>query len=142
MEKNLEIFINLSVEVTGFSKDTIAPSVTNFELPPFYYKEAKIKFGKSFDEMLSAYAQNDLSYVLNKPCYGEMVRQTTFLWYMGAWAINPNDTFGVTTDMINAISYQKGLVWDVMQSHPMGYSKYRYGYWAHLPGELNAYTGN
>jgi hypothetical protein len=73
-------------------------------------------------------------------------RKLIFLWYSGAWpTIIPKteDTPEMTSsEMLSAKSYTQGLAWQVMQSHPMGDSNYRYGYWANEPADLSGYTGN
>ncbi len=137
---NLELFTELSVEATGISKEILAPAVSNYDLVGTYYNESIKKFGDYFmDKLLNRYEQYGLTKLDIEP-YEEMVQQITFLWYMGAWAVETS--FGVQTRTISAIAYQKGMSWQVMQSHPMGYSVSRYGYWAHLPGDLEAYVGN
>ena len=69
-----------------------------------------------------------------------------YLWYMG---IIPGiqqsggsfefNAFGTST--AGSEAYTTGLVWNVMQAHPMGYSNYSYGYWSKEPVDLEYYTG-
>ena len=144
MKSNLEVFIDLSVVLTGISKEILAPAVTNFDLAEHYFKESKNKFGKCFDNLIEEFRDikdpNDIKVILDHILLGLMARQITFLWYMGAWAVETS--FGVQTRIIDSISYQKGMVWQVMQSHAMGYSLSRYGHWAVEPGDLKAYIGD
>ena len=74
------------------------------------------------------------------------LRQLIFLWYMGAWPTVHSDdspTRGQTfSEIVSATSYTQGLVWRVMQSHPMGSSNYTYGYWADDPPALKDYLEN
>ncbi len=58
----------------------------------------------------------------------------------GAWPTVDGDM--TSSQMLSAKSYTQGLAWQVMQSHPMGDSNYRYGYWAKEPADLSGYTGN
>lgn len=73
-------------------------------------------------------------------------RKLIFMWYSGAWPtiIPASATAPETTvsEIISAKSYTCGLAWQVMQSHPMGDSNFRYGYWAKAPIPLSDYTGN
>lgn len=73
-------------------------------------------------------------------------RKLIFMWYSGAWPTlipaTASAAASTVSEMISAKSYTTGLVWQVMQSHPMGDSNYRYGYWAIPPASLNDYTGN
>ena len=75
------------------------------------------------------------------------MRQLIFLWYAGAWPTvqaDPGSPTGGQTfsSVLSADSYTQGLVWRVMQSHPMGRTTYNYGYWANVPAPLSAYLEN
>ena len=72
------------------------------------------------------------------------MRQLIFLSYAGAWptvlADAGSPTGGQTfSTVLSADSYTQGLVWRVMQSHPMGRTTYNYGYLAHDPPPPSAY---
>ena len=73
-------------------------------------------------------------------------RKLIFMWYAGAWpTVIPATTTtpaSTVSDIISEDAYTSSLVWQVMQSHPMGDSNYRYGYWAKDPVPLSDYTGN
>lgn len=57
----------------------------------------------------------------------------TKMWYLGSW-YETSDSSG---QVISESAYLRGLVWQVMQSHPMGKSRQRYGYWEKEPLSLN-----
>jgi hypothetical protein len=67
------------------------------------------------------------------------------MWYSGAWPTlipaSASAPASTVSNLISAKSYTCGLAWQVMQSHPMGDSNYRYGYWSSQPPALNDYTG-
>jgi hypothetical protein len=68
------------------------------------------------------------------------------MWYSGAWptliSSTATEPASTVSDLISENTYTASLVWQVMQSHPMGDSNYRYGYWAKPPVPLSDYTGN
>jgi len=71
------------------------------------------------------------------------------MWYLGAWYIpGVQGGFGFPPTPLQIISseaYTNGLVWKVMQSHPMGFSPFTFGYWSQVPGPLSSFgvnTGN
>jgi hypothetical protein len=71
------------------------------------------------------------------------------MWYLGSWYV-PGVLGGggfapPPLQVISSVAYTNGLVWRVMQSHPMGYSAFTFGYWSQQPGSLSSFgvnTGN
>ena len=71
------------------------------------------------------------------------------MWYLGSWYV-PGVLGGggfapPPLQVISAQAYTNGLVWKVMQSHPMGFSPFTFGYWSQTPGPLSSFgvnTGN
>ncbi len=160
-------FVRLSAVLTGFNQSIVAPALDPVDIKSTYLKvwkehiDAPSKPADLSIRILSQFAE--LSTKQPKPsdeALGEAMldesngtefvfacRQLIFLWYMGAWpqvTEQPDsETRGSTSFVtISSASYTSGLVWKVMQSHPMGDSNYRYGYWAEQPADLNSYTGN
>jgi hypothetical protein len=43
--------------------------------------------------------------------------------------------------VISPAAYTQAWTWRVAQAHPMGYSEFRYGYWAGEPIALEDYIG-
>jgi len=146
---NNDTFVQMSAALTGISADVLAPAVTNFDLATTYYESAEKKYPNDFPTLLSKYdslitdgktPEEAIQTIQDDSLLGPMARQINFLWYMGAWAVET--AFGVQTRNLSVITYQKGMVWQVMQSHPMGYSVSRYGYWGAQPGTLEQYVGS
>ena len=157
-------FIGLSVVLTGFAESIIAPALDPVDikseyLPVFTQKiSAEAQDPNLVNNILNTFAalkqeglsNQEIGAQMLSPSNGEnfvlACRKLIFMWYSGAWptiipatASEPEKT---VSDMISAKSYTTGLVWQVMQSHPMGDSNYRYGYWAKPPAALADYTGN
>lgn len=161
-QQQMDNFIGLSAVLTGFNKSIIAPTIDPINIKVDYFA----KFTKevsNYQAILTSYAglktqtptlsdKQIGQTIINE--YGKPCRQLIFLWYSGAWGsvvttVCHNKKTGkktvkkvVASEMLSAKSYTQGLAWQVMQSHPMGDSNYRYGYWAEQPAPLSGYTGN
>lgn len=154
-------FIGLSEVLTGFNASMLAPSLDPINIKTTYFEEWQRRVAADTGDatlalqILSSFADlngdNKPKQVIGEALlanafYEQPCRQLIYLWYMGAWptVIQGDDaTRGSTVfDTLSAESYTAGLVWQVMQAHPMGDSNYRYGYWAATPEPLNEYTGN
>ncbi len=149
MTTRMQTFVALSEALTGISKSVLAPAVTNFDLPTTYFNAAEQKFTDDFGRLLDAFqalldsgqsAEDAVTTMMENDIYAPIAQQINFLWYMGGWAVVTD--FGAQTQNLSPVTYQKGMVWQVMQSHPMGYSVSRYGYWGQEPAPLNDYIGN
>ena len=164
---NMDNFIGLSIVMTGFGKNIIAPDLDPVDIKSEYFpffnlkivEESKdpnlinliySKFASLADQTDPKLTNQQIGEAMLDPANGDdfvlACRKLIFMWYSGAWptlipatATAPAST---VSDLISAKSYSAGLAWQVMQSHPMGDSNYRYGYWAQPPADLNAYTGN
>jgi hypothetical protein len=154
-------FIGLSEVLTGFNSSVLAPTLDPVDIKTAYFDEWQQQLSSEtnnanlVDQILSSYADLKQKNISNQ-AIGEALlanveyefpcRQLIYLWYMGAWpAVMQSDdaTRGRTSfDTLSSDSYTSGLVWQVMQAHPMGDSNYRYGYWGNTPAPLSDYTGN
>ncbi|QEM82673.1 hypothetical protein [Halomonas binhaiensis] len=160
-------FIGLSAVLTGFNANILNPfldpvNIKSEYLPVFCAKIAEeSKNPKLVTNIFAKFTQlhNQKDPKLNDQQIGEAMldpangadfvlacRKLIFMWYSGAWptiipatATAPAST---VSEIISAKSYTCGLVWQVMQSHPMGDSNLHYGYWAKDPIPLSDYTGN
>lgn len=160
-------FIGLSAVLTGFNANILAPALDPVNIKaeyfPFYTAKVNEESGNPnlADSIFAKFSslQNQTNPKLTDQQIGEAMldasngadfvlacRKLIFMWYSGAWptlipatSATPANT---VSNMISAKSYTCGLAWQVMQSHPMGDSNYRYGYWAKPPVALNEYTGN
>ena len=72
--------------------------------------------------------------LLADPVLGPVARSIIKLWLLGVWYAPANPTSAVK--VVSAQAYKESLVWKVMQSHPMGYSMFTFGYWAKQPPSL------
>ena len=164
MSSEMDNFIGLSSVLTGFSKDILAPELDPINIKSQYLPFFKNKIAQeSGDASLvgRVFAMYQLLEQQNMPSQaiaqallreqnGEAFvlacRKLIFMWYSGAWPqlipASGSTPASTVSDLISAESYSAGLVWQVMQSHAMGDSNYRYGYWAKLPAPLSDYTGN
>jgi len=161
MEQQMNNFVGLSAVLTGFASGTIAPAIDPINVKAEYYAKFQAEIGNNlffkilldFQELTknesdplnltpatSLQVGEAMLAASNGETYVMSCRQLIFLWYSGAWAtVNGSTT---SSEMLSAKSYSQGLAWQVMQSHPMGDSNYRYGYWANKPADLSGYTGN
>jgi hypothetical protein len=68
------------------------------------------------------------------------------MWYLGAWyvpGVKGGGGFPPTPlKIVSSEAYTNGLVWKVMQSHPMGFSPFAFGYWSQPPGPLASFGVN
>lgn len=161
MDQQMKNFVGLSAVLTGFASGTIAPNIDPINIKADYYTKFQAEIGNDlFFQILSDFqdlTKNDSDPLNLSPERSQQVgeamladskssdylmacRQLIFLWYSGAWATVSGTM--TSSEMLSAKSYTQGLAWQVMQSHPMGDSNYRYGYWANEPAPLSGYTGN
>lgn len=67
------------------------------------------------------------SEIMDNPGMNEMAVQVITLWYLGTWE----------GAYINDLSYQEGLVWNVMHAHPPGAKQPGFKSWAIQPVNSN-----
>jgi hypothetical protein len=74
-----------------------------------------------------------------------LARSIVLLWYLGSWYkpedLKKNATPGaqalILSQVVSAKAYTLGLVWQIAQAHPMGYSNLQFGYWSRDPSDPN-----
>ncbi|MEH6421087.1 hypothetical protein [Pseudomonas sp. CGJS7] len=160
----MAFFISMSVGLTGFTSEAIAPDLDPVDIKSVYLQtfDTSLPSGMA-EQILEQYGKlweaGGAKPGSEETIVGQMLagngtspaqilamRQLLFLWYAGAWPTVQYDnspSHGQTfSDVISADSYTHGLVWRVMQSHPMGSSNYTYGYWSTTPPPLQAYLEN
>ncbi|MEX1826766.1 hypothetical protein [Luteibacter sp. CQ10] len=163
MSNDMDNFVGLSAVLTGFSQEVLAPDLDPVDIKSEYLPVFTANVTKeSGDPSLVAgifqkYAMlqsqtltpQQIGEAMLDPANGEAFvlacRKLIFMWYAGAWpTIAPASATAqasTVSDLISAKAYTASLVWQVMQSHPMGDSNYRYGYWNKPPVPLSDYTG-
>lgn len=164
MSNDMDNFVGLSAVLTGFNASVLAPGLDPVDikseyLPVFTAKIAQESSDPSLvGNLFAMYAElkakglpdQAIGEAMLAPSNGDAFvlacRKLIFMWYAGAWptlvpasATSPAST---VSDLISDNTYTSSLVWQVMQSHPMGDSNYRYGYWTKPPASLSDYTGN
>jgi hypothetical protein len=164
MSNDMQNFVGLSAVLTGFNAEILAPDLDPVDIKseylPFFENKIAQESGdpQLVQNIFQKYAglaakkmtDQEIGDAMLDPLNGTnwvlACRKLIYMWYAGAWPTvippGPSSPGSTISDMISAKSYTAGLVWQVMQSHPMGDSNYRYGYWAQDPAALSAYTGN
>ena len=164
MNSDMDNFIGLSAVLTGFNESVIAPDldpvdIKSVYLPLFTQKIAQESGNPSLTSQIFQKFESLRAGKLTPQQIGQAMldsangeafvlacRKLIFMWYAGAWpTVIPATTTtpaSTVSDIISEDAYTSSLVWQVMQSHPMGDSNYRYGYWAKDPVPLSDYTGN
>ena len=74
-----------------------------------------------------------------------LARSIVLLWYLGSWYrpddLKMNAAPGaralIPSQVVSAKAYTLGLVWQIAQAHPMGYSNLQFGYWSREPIDPN-----
>ena len=68
------------------------------------------------------------------------------MWYLGSWykpgVPGMNGFAPPAEEVISQQAYTKSLVWNLAQSHPMGFSPFTFGYWSQPPGSLDTFGVN
>ena len=155
MENEMKNFVGLSAVLTGFNESIIAPGIDPINIKEEYLAAFIDNIGTDLtDEILLKYeslkaagkTDREIGEGMLDDSNGEAFtmacRKLIFLWYSGAWPTIINQGTATVSSLLSAESFTQGLVWQVMQSHPMGDSDFRYGYWNEEPPALSAFTGN
>jgi Membrane bound FAD containing D-sorbitol dehydrogenase len=144
---DLDNFVGLSAVLTGFSADDLNPQFSPAPVAVEYLQTLQSKVDAQLvSRLLSTYqaiaaeppdAQPALVHaqILQDPDLGPVARNIIRMWYLSIWY---TDYQGMVTGfsdgvVVSSNAYTKGLAWDAMQAHPMGYSEMHYGYWADPP---------
>lgn len=164
-EDNVQDFADMSAALTGFLSSVLKPQLDPVGLASAYYEFAQAQVGgPQMQVLLDAFraiktqppqtiADTLLETAAPDPT---KLSQTAYLaqsivamWYLGSWY--PPGVLGgggfapVALQVVSSAAYTNGLAWRVMQSHPMGYSQFTFGYWSQAPGSLPSFgvnTGN
>jgi hypothetical protein len=153
---DLKLFVTLSAALTGIAEAKLAPAVDPIQIRSAYYNEAK--GDPAFPDLLRI-IRNDptnpaaaAEKVMHNadPAIKYLGRSIILAWYLGAWyepkTLATYDSpkpgpFPVTPrKIISGAAYTQGWTWRVAQTHPMGYSEMRFGYWAEDALPLDDYV--
>ena len=162
---DVQDFADMSAALTGFLSSVLKPQLDPLGLADIYYDFAlKNSEAGVMAQLMSAYRAikdqppQQIADTLLETATPDPTKlsQTAYLaqsiiamWYLGSWY--PPGVLGgggfapVPLQVISSVAYTNGLVWRVMQSHPMGYSPFTFGYWSQQPDPLSSFgvnTGN
>jgi Membrane bound FAD containing D-sorbitol dehydrogenase len=137
------------------SKDLLeqTPTIDPFNVKDDYFRfinaaDEKSAFGKLL-QIAKDHRQSaaDIIAAVNK---GDddikfLARSIVLLWYLGSWydpnKLKENSAPGtrqfIPSQVVSAKAYTQGLVWQIAQAHPMGYSNLQFGYWSREPNDPN-----
>lgn len=139
----LPVFVNLSSALTGVATGQLQPAVDPIKIADQYFATLTGNVAATTLANLAAAFQSvpdpvqGAAQVLADPVFGPVARSIIKLWLLGAWYNPANPTQAV--NVVSAQAYKESLVWKVMQSHPMGYSMFTFGYWSKPPPPLNQF---
>ena len=164
-EADVQDFANMSAALTGFLSSVLKPQLDPVGLARTYYEFALAQVGApQMKALLDAFraiqtqppqtiADTLLETAVPDPTKlsptAYLAQSIVAMWYLGSWY--PPGVLGgggfapVAQQVISSAAYTNGLAWRVMQSHPMGYSPFTFGYWSQVPGSLSSFgvnTGN
>ena len=152
----------MSAALTGFESSVLKPQLDPTDLARQYYLFATGQVGEpAMTNLLNAYraiktqppqqiADTLLETSSATPsAQAQLAQSVVAMWYLGSWYVpGVLGGFGFAPpplQVISSVAYTNGLVWRVMQSHPMGYSQFTFGYWSQQPAPLSSFgvnTGN
>jgi hypothetical protein len=163
-EADVQDFGDMSAALTGFQSSILKPKLDPVGLVRTYYEFALAQVGApAMSALLNAFRairtqpQQTIADTLlettsetpSNPKQVEIAQSVVAMWYLGAWyrpGVKGDRGFPPTPlQIISSEAYTNGLVWKVMQSHPMGFSPFTFGYWSEAPGSLSSFgvnTGN
>lgn len=138
MTSRSELFVDISVELTGFSRVQLFGT----GMCERYLQELDDVLPPGMvDEFLVA-ATAPVAGILRDETWGPVARNVMILWYCGRWTTLP-DAWRVahgtrpadTNHVVSAAAYQAGLQWVAAGAHPAGARQQGYGAWATAPEE-------
>lgn len=156
-ETAISDFVTISAALTGFTAATLRPVIDPIGLARTYLDTVIKEVGSA------AYAALQTLYLVNarKPpqqiadalletSSGEPASKTALLaqsivqlWYLGSWyapaqpACPPAQANPAR--VVSSDAYKSGLAWKLLQTHPMGYSEFSFGYWSAQPPPLSEF---
>jgi hypothetical protein len=138
----LPVFVSLSSALTGVAASQLKPTIDPIDISGQYFAAltanvAAPTLANLATKFLAGPPAGGAAAVLADPVLGPVARSIIKLWLLGSWYDPANPTQAV--NVVSAQAYKESLVWKVMQSHPMGYSMFVFGYWAKQPPALGQF---
>ena len=160
-ESTVQAFANMSAALTGFQPSFIRPFLDPVNLSGIFYEFAVAQVTQTMmDELMSAFAALGnqtppltpqqiadalLEVTSSTPSkQAQLCQSIVSMWYLGSWYPPPFQKDGLQ-QVITSQAYTKSLVWNLAQTHPMGFSAFTFGYWSQPPASLDTFgvnTGN
>lgn len=140
---DLDRFVRLSSALTGVDASQLKPALDPVGIADQYLQTLDQSIDQStLQSLLAAVpatpgAAVDVASLLADPTLGPIGRSIIKLWLLGSWYDPTNPSSAVK--VVSSQAYKESLVWKVMQSHPMGYSMFSFGYWAEEPPALDQF---
>lgn len=155
---DLDNFVGLSAVLTGFSANDLNPPLSPQPVSAEYLQMLQSKVDAALvTQLLSTYqtiaaqfpadeqTAQVQSQILTDAKMGPVARNIIRMWYLSIWydGYESDQVSGFSPGtVVSSNAYTKGLAWDAMQAHPMGYSEMHYGYWADPPQPDDSMDGN
>jgi hypothetical protein len=164
-DPDMVAFLLLSAALTGVRVGTLAPEfgenkndilqsdpgVDPINIKNEYFAKVKATDAATFGRLLQIAKDHpksaaDIITAVNASDDSKfLARSIVLLWYLGSWYkpedLKKNSTPGaralVLSQVVSPKAYTQGLVWQIAQAHPMGYSNLQFGYWSRDPKDPN-----
>jgi Membrane bound FAD containing D-sorbitol dehydrogenase len=140
---DLALFVRLSVALTGIAEARLAPSVDPIGVKNDYFDRAKSD--PDFPSLMQIVRTDPANppvaaaaKIMSDPKLKFLGRSIILTWYLGAWyqpklLAEASPPFPMPHKVISPAAYTQAWTWRVAQTHPMGYSELRFGYWSDDP---------
>jgi hypothetical protein len=147
---DLDDFVALSAILTGIAAGNLRPQLDTHGTAATYLQLVQSRAAAAFGTLLSTYRANKsksaqeigtLILTQSGAAVANVAKSITLLWYLASWydPAKLPDTSRFT--VVSSDAYTQGWVWRVGQTHPMGYSTWRFGYWHQAPPTLQDFIG-
>jgi hypothetical protein len=165
-KQDMMAFLLLSAALTGVHVAILAPEFDRTGEPDIleadpgvdpinvkndYFKWINASDGATFGKLLQIAKDHRQSApdIINTVSASDdtkfLARSIVLLWYLGSWYkpgdLKENSAPGaralLESQVVSAKAYTQGLVWQIAQAHPMGYSNLQFGYWSRPPVDPN-----
>jgi len=147
---------NLAPEFTPNKSNLLGsdPGTDPINVKNDYFKWINASDASTFEKLLqiardhSASAPDIVSQVNTHDDTKFLARSIVLLWYLGSWykpkdlenSLKPDPKVPpapIPSQVVSAKAYTQGLIWQIAQAHPMGYSNLQFGYWSRDPVDPN-----
>ena len=165
-DQDMMAFLVLSSALTGVQISSLAPEfdkkskpdildadpgVDPFNIKRDYFSWINARAAPTFEKLLQIardHRQSPPDIVTGVNAADDtkfLARSIVLLWYLGSWYgpddlkknAEPGTRALIASQVVSAKAYTLGLVWQIVQAHPMGYSNLQFGYWSREPVDSN-----